>query len=280
MCVDHSTHVSGMNIHGWVTQLPLALHWPYHGDIAQGNEILSTVRTASWGLVWSIEENKTLTQICIVLSMVLSCQLAGGSFEVMLFLFWEFFNRDLCLHVWFAEGIFKLNSHLAPVLHWVLASHEWVAKELWLGTWDWLWFLDFLAEWLLLSPKPLRVLISTMGTMTQSILNVGCYVQPAPCSCMSCVHRSYHCELQISEKLSELIMCACANYLHRIYNLVCIKIYPLEPIHMSIYTHQPAHGLYRELEHPQIGVSLNVWGLETHSLLEPGRNVCKCLAWG
>lgn len=49
---------------------------------------------------------------------------------------------------------------------------------------------------------------------------------------------------------------------------------------MSVYTHQPVHGLYRELEHPQIGVSFSEWGLETHSLLEPGRNVCKCLAWG
>lgn len=120
-------------------------HCPRKWDFIHSSDSLLGTYVIHWG-----KQNSNKNLYFIIYGAFLPA--CWGSFEVMLFLFWEFFNRDLCLHVWFAEGIFKLNSHLAPVLHWVLASHEWVAKELRLGTWDWLWFLDLLAEWLLLSP--------------------------------------------------------------------------------------------------------------------------------
>lgn len=74
-----------------------------------------------------------------------------GSFEVMLFLLWEFFHRDLCLHVWFAEGISSLNSPFSSCPPLGSSITRMSGKGT--GTWDWLWFLDLLAEWLLLSPQ-------------------------------------------------------------------------------------------------------------------------------
>lgn len=226
------------------------------------------------------EENKTLTKICILLSMVLSCQLAGGRFEVMLFLLWEFFHRHLCLQVWFAEGILSLNSPFSSCPP--LGSRLTRMSGKGTGTWDWLWFLDLLAEWLLLSSQASqsshqhndRVHLkwgllcpassaavrpaSTVPTTAsckylKNYLNWACAGVPTICTAFTTqsVLKSTRYDLRHTGA----------------YSYVCLYIY----LYTSTCT-WVVQGTWASS-----GESSNKWGLGTHSLLEPGRNVGKCL---